>query len=222
MKKFRLISEHKKIISDTITPVSVYLKIRDVYPNSILLESSDYNHNNKAFSYICFNPIAYIKIEKNIITRKFPDDNIITERIDENTDIPNCINSFSKQFKVNKNEYKFISSGLFGYISHDAIRYFENISLDSKKQGLNIPDIYYAVYQNIIAISLFNHEAYIFSHSIKKEHNIAEIQTLLNNPCSNIFNFQRVGKKHPTLMIMIFLNMLKMQKLIATEGMSFN
>ena len=92
MKKFRLNSEHKKIISDTITPVSVYLKIRDVYPNSILLESSDYNHNNKAFSYICFNPIAYIKVEKNFITRKFPDDNIITERIDENTDIPNCIN----------------------------------------------------------------------------------------------------------------------------------
>ena len=218
MKKFRLNSEHKKIISDTITPVSVYLKIRDVYPNSILLESSDYNHNNKAFSYICFNPIAYIKVEKNIITRKFPDDNIITERIDENTDIPNCINSFSKQFKVNKNEYKFISSGLFGYISHDAIRYFENISLDSKKQGLNIPDIYYAVYQNIIAISLFNHEAYIFSHSIKKEHNIVEIQTLLNNPCSNIFNFQRVGKKTSNLNDNDFLEYVKNAKAHCHRG----
>ena len=46
MEKFVLDSKHKKILSDTFTPVSVYLKIRDVYPNSILLESSDYNHNN--------------------------------------------------------------------------------------------------------------------------------------------------------------------------------
>ena len=71
MEKFVLDSKHKKILSDTITPVSVYLKIRDVYPNSILLESSDYNHNNKGFSYICFNPIAYFKVEQNIITRKY-------------------------------------------------------------------------------------------------------------------------------------------------------
>ena len=128
MEKFVLDSKHKKILSDTITPVSVYLKIRDAYPNSILLESSDYNHNNKGFSYICFNPIAYFKVQHNTITRKFPDNKIISENINEETNIPNCIDSFSKQFKVKSNGFKFISSGLFGYISHDAVRYFENIS----------------------------------------------------------------------------------------------
>ena len=62
----------KKILADTITPVSIYLKIRDKYPNSILLESSDYHANDNSFSYICFNPIASIKATKDSVTLKIP------------------------------------------------------------------------------------------------------------------------------------------------------
>lgn len=58
MKSFQLQTTYKQILADTITPVSVYLKVRDRYPNSILLESSDYHANDNSFSYICFNPIA--------------------------------------------------------------------------------------------------------------------------------------------------------------------
>ena len=61
MKKFELKTHYKKILADTISPVSVYLKIRDKFPNSILLESSDYHGNDNSFSYICCNPIASIK-----------------------------------------------------------------------------------------------------------------------------------------------------------------
>ena len=218
MEKFVLDSKHKKILSDTITPVSVYLKIRDAYPNSILLESSDYNHNNKGFSYICFNPIAYFKVEQNIITRKFPDNKIISENINEETNIPNCIDSFSKQFKVKSNGFKFISSGLFGYISHDAVRYFENISLDNKKQGLNIPDIYYAVYQNIIAISLFNHEAHIFSHNLNKKHNLNEIEALLKNNSTSIYGFKRSGSKTSNLNDSDFIEYVKKAKAHCHRG----
>ena len=218
MEKFVLDSKHKKILSDTFTPVSVYLKIRDVYPNSILLESSDYNHNNKGFSYICFNPIAHFKVEQNFITRKFPDNKIITENINEKTNIPNCIDSFSKQFKVKSNGFKFINSGLFGYISHDAVRYFENISLDNKKQELNIPDIYYAVYQNIIAISLFNHEAHIFSHSLNKEHNLDEIEALLENKSTSVYSFKKSGGKTSNLNDNDFIEYVKKAKAHCHRG----
>lgn len=67
MKSFQLQTTYKQILADTITPVSVYLKVRDRYPNSILLESSDYHANDNSFSYICFNPIASIKIENERI-----------------------------------------------------------------------------------------------------------------------------------------------------------
>ena len=73
MKTFNLYTHYKKILADTITPVSIYLKIRDKYPNSILLESSDYHANDNTFSYICFNPIATIKVENETIFQTFPD-----------------------------------------------------------------------------------------------------------------------------------------------------
>ena len=73
MKKYKLHTHYKQILADTITPVSVYLKIRDKFPNSILLESSDYHANDNSFSYICFNPIASIKVENRKIETQLPD-----------------------------------------------------------------------------------------------------------------------------------------------------
>ena len=70
---FKLQTHYKKILADTITPVSVYLKIRDKYPNSILLESSDYHANDNSFSYICCNPVATIKVQNETIYKQFPD-----------------------------------------------------------------------------------------------------------------------------------------------------
>jgi anthranilate synthase component 1 len=72
MRKFKLKTDFKKILADTLTPVSVYLKIRDKYPNSILLESSDYHGNENSFSYICCNPIASIEIKDGSATRVVP------------------------------------------------------------------------------------------------------------------------------------------------------
>ena len=71
--KYKLKTYYKKILADTITPVSVYLKIRDQYPNSILLESSDYHGNDNSFSYICCNPIASISVNHDKIECSFPD-----------------------------------------------------------------------------------------------------------------------------------------------------
>ena len=70
--KYKLKTYSKKILADTITPVSIYLKIRDKYPNSILLESSDYHGNENSFSYICCNPIADIKVQNEKIIENYP------------------------------------------------------------------------------------------------------------------------------------------------------
>ena len=73
MKTFKLQTNYKQILADTITPVSVYFKIRDQFSNSLLLESSDYHGNDNSFSYICCNPIASIKIENETIYKTYPD-----------------------------------------------------------------------------------------------------------------------------------------------------
>ena len=199
MRRFTLQSKHKKILADTLTPVSVYLKIRDVFPHSLLLESSDYHANNNDFSYICCNPIASIKLKDGQLTTKLPDGSEETIQADEHTDIPEKIHTFSQQFETKKFPYKFISNGIFGYIAHDAVRYFEQLKLDQNKPGQGIPDIYYAVYQNIIAISLFNHEAHLFSHSLDGEHNIEHIEQLINGKKQPNFGFKKTGDKRSNL-----------------------
>ncbi|MGB5238824.1 MAG: anthranilate synthase component I family protein, partial [Flavobacteriaceae bacterium] len=178
--KFKLETSYKKILADTITPVSVYLKVRDRFPNSILLESSDYHASDNSFSYICCNPIASIKIQDETITQMLPDGSRSEVSITNDSDIAQIIQDFSQQFETTDQQFKFINNGLFGYIAYDAVRYFEDIEIEKKEGHLKIPDIYYAVYQNIIAINHFKNEAYIFSHCYECESNIAEIEHLLS------------------------------------------
>lgn len=182
MKKnnmYKLATTYKKLLADTITPVSVYLRIRDKYPNSLLLESSDYHGNENSFSYICCNPIASIKVENEKVTEIFPDNSRNEYQITTKTNIPEVIHAFSQQFDTEDSSFKFINKGLFGYIAYDGVRYFENIKLQKKEGDLEIPDIYYAVYQNIIAINHFNNEAYIFDHNFNTTSNLEEIEQLL-------------------------------------------
>ena len=212
MKTFALKTEHKKILADTITPVSVYLKLRDVFPHSLLLESSDYHANNNDFSYICCNPIASIELKNNILTTHFPDKSLKVEKVNSMLDIPERIHKFSQQFESERFPFKFISNGIFGYVAHDAVDRFENIELNKTKPGQDIPDIYYAVYQNIIAISLFNHEAHLFSHIYGGDHNLTEIEVLLQAKNNSHFNFEKVGEKSSNLSDEQFINFVKKGK----------
>ncbi|MFQ3239513.1 MAG: anthranilate synthase component 1 [Olleya marilimosa] len=179
MKTFSLYTHYKKILADTITPVSIYLKIRDKYPNSILLESSDYHANDNSFSYICFNPIASIKVDDKAITQTFPDGSEMKNKVRNVTEM---IHKFTKRFKVKSDEdFKFINNGIFGYTAYDAVKHFEDVEISKKPNSLEIPDVYYAVYQNIIAINHFKNEAYIFAHCFETENNIDEILQLISS-----------------------------------------
>ncbi len=190
---YKLTTHHKRILADTITPVSVYLKIRDRFPNSLLLENNDYRGSENSFSYICCNPIATIKIENETILQSFPDKSIIETKITSNTNVPKIIEEFAQQFITANSNFKFINNGLFGYIGYDAVRYFEDIDISKKEDQLGVPDIHYTVYQNIIAISNFTNEAHIFAHCYQSENNIDEIASLLKVKNFASYNFATVG-----------------------------
>ena len=194
-KKYKLNSIHRKILADTLTPVSVYLKIRDQFPHSLLLESSDYDAYSNNFSYICCNPIASISVYNNVVDYNYPDGKKYSKNIDSKESVPNLVQSFCNEFESEKHEFKFINNGLFGYISHEAVGYFDSVSLNKNKKNFNIPEIYYAIYQNIIAISLFNHEAHIFSNSLKKEDNLDQLEKIIKRDQITTYQFKRKGVK---------------------------
>ena len=194
MKKYHLKTFEKKILADTLTPVSVYLRLRDHFSNTLLLESSDYHANDNSFSYICFNPIADIKIHKNELKETYPDGQITITPIDDSISIPNKIDNYIKHFKTEKNSHKFINNGLFGYLSYDSVKLFESVEIARRSENTEIPELYYAVYQNIIAINHFNNEAHLFCHCFNKESNLNEIERLLTVKNFTNYQFTKTGK----------------------------
>ena len=189
-KTYKLKTDYKKILADTLSPVSIYLKIRDKFPNSMLLESSDYHGNDNSFSYICCKPMASIKVHGNTLTKVFPDSTKESYRV-ENNEVTSEIHQFTTQFETENNqEFKFINNGLFGYTSYDAVKYFETIDIASKENSIEIPEIQYAVYQNIIAINHFKNEAYIFSHCYEKESNINELHHIITMDRFAVYDFE--------------------------------
>lgn len=176
---YALKTHYKKILADTITPVSVYLKIRDRFPASILLESSDYHANDNSFSYICFNPIGSIEVKNSTITETHPNGKQYITLIKPETDIPKTLTAFSKKFKSEQQDFKFITQGLFGFMTYDAVQYYEDLTISKKEGGQDLPELYYAVYQNVIAINHFNNEAYIFAHCYDQPSNVAAIEQLI-------------------------------------------
>ena len=152
MKKIKLNNYQKKIFADTITPVEVYLKIRDIYPNSLLLENSDYMLANNNYSFICFNQIGYIKIKNNEITFSYPGETVTSKQLSKNEKVSDVIHQYLDRFETSKSDFKFLNNGLFGFMSHESVKYFDSINIENK-DDFDIPDIYYGLYQNIIAIS---------------------------------------------------------------------
>jgi len=187
----KLKTNYKKLLADTVTPVSIYLKLRDKYENPILLESSDYHGAEDSFSYICCEPLARFEVKdgqfKQDINGQSQDGAVSgDEAMDK-------LNGFVSSFEAEENPFKFINNGLFGYIGYDAVQYFENIPVaDNKDDQYGIPDVLYHVYRYVIAIDHFKNELYIFEHYPEQETplGLEGIENLVNNKNYPSYKFQ--------------------------------
>ena len=125
----------KKLLADLQTPVGIYLKIRDVFPQSALLESSDYHGGENSYSFIGFHPVAEFKLEKGLVSELYPNGEKAEIRVDENTDIPEKFQEFIRKFVITDDNNTLGYNGFFGYTAYDAVRYFEDIKLNIRQIG---------------------------------------------------------------------------------------
>lgn len=189
MKKYYFKTKTVNLLSDIMTPVSIYLKIRDKFPNSILLESSDYHGSENSFSYICFSPISQIVINDYTAIKKYPDKKIEEIKINKNQNVTDFLNSFISQFLVDTSLSPI--NGFFGYTSFEAIKYFENIDFrKGKSTEANIPDMNYVFYKYIIAINHFRNEiTLIENYKEDEKSSLDEIQLFLKNNKIPVYKF---------------------------------
>ena len=190
---YKIKTYRKKILADTLTPVSIYHKIRDKYSNSVLLESSDYGANDNSYAYVCFNPISSFKVYNNLIEKKYPDNSTQQTKLTKTNLVVNELDDYFKIFQTEKSDAKFFENGLIGYINYDAVEHFENINFQAKENDIKIPEIFYAFYSNIIIINVFNNEALLLHHSFNQKNNLNEIEELLKSNKISKFDFHKSG-----------------------------
>lgn len=214
MKNFRLKTTYKKLLADTVTPVSIFLRIRDKYANSLMLESSDYHSNENSYSYICFEPIARFEVEAGKIKMRFPDNSREEVSVSRREEVIEYLSLFRRAFESGEDKFPFSSNGLFGYMSYDAVRYFEDLSIkDYDTEDRKIPEILYQVYQFVIVINHFKEELYIFEHSYEgNEKGLDHIESVINNKNFASYNFTPGEDEVSNLTDEEFLEVLKKGK----------
>ena len=175
------------------TPVSIYLKVRDMYPQSALMESSDYHAGENSLSFIALCPLASIGVNGGIVTANYPDNSRTEEPLTKTFNVEKAMNRFINQFQVtgdNKNV-----CGLYGYTTFNAVKYFEHIPVkESHDEQNDAPDLLYILYKYILVFNHFKNELTLVEMLQEDEASrLEEIETLIENRNFASYNFQTAG-----------------------------
>lgn len=203
-------------VSDLITPVSIYLRIRDQFPNAILLESSDYHGNRNSMSYICFDVIANFRLEDNRIIMVFPDGERDEVNDAREKGLADYLNAFMNSFRDDTpgGSQKKVANGLFGYTSYDAVQYFENIDFKNPvSEDCSIPLVNYSFYRFILSINHFNNQMVLLENITgNRDSGYTNIENLLANRSIGSFQFRARNNESSNLRDDEFIEIVKKAK----------
>jgi anthranilate synthase component 1 len=183
---------HKIILADTLTPVAIYMRLRDRYPNSILLESNEYGQRSNNYSFICCNPVATFEVTSKEIKTTFPDHRSTSQEFSSGFDLTSALNNFKNEFAQVENEFPFPTDGLFGYLSYDAVQLFEDLEFRFRESETNnIPLAHYQVFQNVMVFDHYHNQLYVFDNQYaNNDSKLEEIITVINHRDVAHYSFQ--------------------------------
>ncbi|HKK39116.1 MAG TPA: hypothetical protein VJ949_06845, partial [Cryomorphaceae bacterium] len=196
----KIYNTHERLLADTLTPVAIYLRLRDHFPNSLLLESSDYHSKADSLSFICLQAMAGFEATGKNFEYHFPNEKPVSGTSESLNAIMPKFESFINAFEVEKAELPFDTAGLFGYSSFESIQYFEEIELKVKpSENKANPDLKYQLFRYVIVIDHFKNELYIVKHDTgpleQDDKDIARLKSFLQVNHSAQFSFKTVGEE---------------------------
>ena len=199
MKQYTYITNHNSLLGDLHTPVSTYLKVRDLFPQSVLMESSDYHGVENNRSFIGLNPIASIRINHGVATFVFPDGQQEERNISDDYQVEQAIREFISHFQV-EGEYAGYC-GLYGYTTFNTVRYFEKIQVkDSTDAKNDAPEILYILYKYLIVFNDYKSEMVLIEMLGEGEPaHLSEVEKAIHNRNYTTYDFRAVGPATSTL-----------------------
>ena len=190
METFNYKTSSRTLLADLYTPVGIYMRLRDIYPQSALMESSDYHDSNNSHSFIGINPIASVAISHGEAICTFPNGDTTRHEVNRDYRSDKAINAFISRFKVEGECASYC--GLYGYTSFNAVRYFEDIAVkDTTMEKNDAPDMMYILYRDIIVFDHFNNKLTIVT--LGEESALDDIYRQMNKANVHAYDFHPVG-----------------------------
>jgi len=208
MERFTIHTVTKQVLSDTITPVALYLKLREIYPGALLLESSDYHSSEDSLSIICLAPVASITV-RNFVVREEISDRYARDRRLEGSFAP-VLARFMEHFDFREAD-TVPANGFFGYTGYDAVQYFETIRLTAPAdEKSRIPDLRYSLYRYVITINHFNNTMLISENLFDGETpELEKIGMFIHKMAVSTGTFHITGEESSTLTDAEYLAMVR-------------
>lgn len=190
-EKYTYSATSRTILADLYTPVTVYMRLRDIYAQSAMMESSDYHDAGNSRSFIGINPIASIAVNHNVATLSFPDGVKELHGISDSYTVADAIRQFIDCFEVSGNDAHFC--GLYGYTAFNAVRYFEHIDVkDSSPDKNDAPDVLYILYRDIIVFDHF--KSTLTMITLGSENDLDTLYRQMNRTNVPVYDFHPVGE----------------------------
>ena len=199
MKLFKYLTASRKVAGDLLTPVTAYLNVRDLYSQSVLMESSDYHGVENSKSFIAINPIATVSIAHGVGTMLFPDGTTLEHAISADYDAARLINEFLGHFSIEGDGSNYC--GLYGFTTFNAVRYFENINIKDETQKENdAADMQYTLFKSIAVFDHYSNELTLIELLGEGEKSsLDKFEHSLSSHTFRTFGFRAVGDCTSTL-----------------------
>ena len=219
MQKFNFTVNTKDMLADVLTPVAIYLKMRDVFPKSILLEGADFKAGDNQYSFIAMQPISGIKATGHTVNYTYPNGEQEEVLLDNKLELGEKLERFSEAFIPQQDISKLPTTGLFGYSTFESVSYFEDITLSTQDSAKEIPDLWYQFYKFIIAINHTNNTITVIEHIFNNEGSeIDSIIEQLNNRTFTSYKFSPKGEESSNVTDEEYMQMVSMGKKHCLRG----
>ncbi|MEL6734147.1 MAG: anthranilate synthase component I family protein, partial [Bacteroidota bacterium] len=173
---------YKKLLADTVTPVSLYLKLRDHFAYPMLLESSDYHGNENTLSIIGLEPFASFKLEGSQVSYTIGKEQQVQQPPQGKLDVPAILKEFLSHYTSWPEELPIPELGAFGYQSYDTVRHYEKVNIGTyEDETRKIPDMWYVLYRYLIVINHFHNQMYLIEYEVDGNSRLNQIETLIRS-----------------------------------------
>jgi len=212
MKKIQIDTGCKRLLADVFTPVGIYLRLRDRFRDTVLLESTDHHAADNSFSFICINAIGGMEISSTkSVEFKFPNQKPEKININDSSNIPQLLFEFMQKFETSGDipESKY-AQGLYGYTTYDAVQFFDTIKFQNRDSKFSIPLMRYRLYQYVIAINHYKDELFICENKINGlESDLAVVESLIRSKDVPVYPFKSVGEESSNMKNEDYMEMVR-------------